>query len=842
MKAIFTLNLLLVLFVIKASAQFDSNREYTIETRSTGRFFWAHAVGQAQFYYSGSKSQWNIIDNGDNTYKIHNVTTGSVLSVANASTVAGESIIAETWTGAASQKWTLTKSEGFYSIVNANSGLALTAINEKPSTPDPNPDKAYYDSYVSVGAAVQETYTSLKTQQFHIAPIKSAYEEALVVPQLGWRPEQPKTALLISNTNISNPTYQLIDNATENVVASGTMTLWTATSTWAQYYYKADLTSLTETGNYRIEAIGLSTNVTIGTDIYSNLKYAKGGTISYSDMFDRFWKYNSGGSAVFTATGTYDSPSNFWFDAHSRDSKLGRTAKALAYFCLAYMHTENAADKAALEAQIRYGTQNLLYTQNPDGSFPAGRIREDKAPRIYYYWVENVDVNTAARVAKAFAMVTQILKDSDPSFASTVLTAAENAWNFVVNNENLVDPNIGISFKGQTVDILADAMINNGKYESSVFKGVSGKLPNENTNRYAELDNGTLPNICRYYSIARTQAMKDQVQRLADEYMAHWTSFGDSPFGFPQHPLDRTTSFGNVVQVEKLTFAMLAIADYMNDTTAYGYAISGFNFLTGLNPYATSYIQGLGDPAITPSVNFMKRSYEDGIGSMLPGFTNDGTSFIQNPYKYHSTEGVVPTNSTLFYMLSRFNTLHSTVPTIVKVRDVTLDLFSLDLVEGEDSLLTYALVPENTTDTVVSWTFSDESVATVDSDGLVTALAEGTAYIFITTNDGGHEDGCLVNVERIVGHPSINTTPEISIYPNPAGNNNYINIVSDSKIERIDIYSISGKLVQTTPHVDSQVNIRTYNKVSTLLEYMKAMVILNIKSCLSVNRPLRKES
>ncbi|MBI9072957.1 MAG: RICIN domain-containing protein [Melioribacteraceae bacterium] len=689
--------LLLVLFVVKVSAQFDSNREYTIESRSTGRFAWAFATGQAKFSYSKSKSQWNIIDNGDEFYKIHNVETGRVLSVA--STVAGESVIAEAWTGAASQKWTLTQSEGYYSIVNANSGLALTAINEKPTAPDPNPDQAYYDSYSSVGAAVQETYTGLNTQQFHIAPIKLAYEEALVVPQLGWRPEHVKTALLISNTSISNPAYQLIENATDNVVASGTMTLWTATSTWDQYYYIADLTSLTATGSYHIEANGLSVNVTIGTDIYSNLKYAKGGTISFSDMFDGFWKYNKGysggqtlsratmelidGKERFTLTGeTYESPDNFLFDAHSRDSKLGRTAKALGDFCLAYMHTENAADKAALEAHIRIAAQNLLDTQNPDGSYPTGRVRQDVAPRVFYYWTENIDANTAARVAKSFAMVNQILKESDPSFAATVLTAGEKAWDFAINNENLVDININVSYKGQSVDILAaavemayatgeteyfnkaDAMINNGEYDvNGVFRAISGTLPNAGPNRYAELDNGTLPNICRYYSIARTQAMKDQVQRLADEFMAHWTSFNVSPFGFPEQPLNRPNNFGNVVQVEKLTFAMLAVADYMNNTTAYGYAISGFHFLTGLNPYATSYIQGLGDPSITPSVNFMKRSYDDGIGSMLPGFTYDGTSFIQSPYKYHNTEGVVPTNSTLFYMLSRFNSLHVTVPT-----------------------------------------------------------------------------------------------------------------------------------------------------------------------------------
>ena len=148
------------------------------------------------------------------------------------------------------------------------------------------------------------------------------------------------------------------------------------------------------------------------------------------------------------------------------------------------------------------------------------------------------------------------------------------------------------------------------------------------------------------------------------------------------------------------------------------------------------------------------------------------------------------------------------VPGDVKVRGIELDLDSLDLVEGEDSVLTFGLNPEDATDTLVSWTSSDESVATVDSAGLVTAKAEGTAYITVITNDGGHEDTCLVNVMRIVGNPSINATSGISIYPNPAGNNTYIRIASDRKIERIDIYNISGTLLQTTSHVDSQVNIR----------------------------------
>ncbi|TLX71279.1 T9SS type A sorting domain-containing protein [Labilibacter sediminis] len=698
-KKIYTL-LFSLLCIFNLFGQFKETQPYSIETRSTGRYLNANSASNSKFVYGRTKSEWQIIDNGDNTFRIINIASNEVLAVKDASISSDASVLTEAWSLQDHQKWLFDESESFYTLTNVKSGLALTGIDEVPTMIDPNPDVAYYNLYSSVGAGVQQSYSGMESQQFHIAPIKDSYQEALVVPQLGWKPDHKKKAILISNTELGSPAFEVIDVATQTSVLSGAMIKWTATATWDQYYYVADLSSITTAGLYQIKANGLATNMTIGNDIYSDIQYNKGGTLKYSDIFNGFWKYNrfypetqtisqatifdNNGTEEFTVTGTYDVPPFGWFDAHSRDSKMGRTAKAIADMCLASLHTRNTEDQVALENELKYGLEHIFRTQNVDGSWPAGRIREATPPRINYYWVTNVDAYNSARIAKALALAYQVFKESDPALAAEALSSAKAAWDFVVSNENLVDTNIGKSFKGQSVDLLgaavemayatgetkyfdkADEMFNMAKFKNGIFTKEDGtKWPSETGNTYAELDNGSIPSLCRYYHIARTQAMKDRVTWVMETFLNYWTGKPIGPFGFPQHPLDRTTDFGNTIQVARLAYNMLGYADYMDNSEAYEMALSAFYHLTGYNPYATSYIVGLGDQDITPSVNFFKRSYEDGIGAMLPGFTNDGTSFIQSFEKYQTGESVVPVSSSLFYLLSRLDS-YDEVPTLVQ--------------------------------------------------------------------------------------------------------------------------------------------------------------------------------
>ncbi len=84
--------------------------------------------------------------------------------------------------------------------------------------------------------------------------------------------------------------------------------------------------------------------------------------------------------------------------------------------------------------------------------------------------------------------------------------------------------------------------------------------------------------------------------------------------------------------------------------------------------------------------------------------------------------------------------------TVVKtpVTSVTLDKTTLSLTEGDNATLTATVAPANATEKTVTWTSSDETVATV-KDGVVTAVKGGTATITATAD--GKSATCVVTVE-----------------------------------------------------------------------------------------------
>lgn len=77
---------------------------------------------------------------------------------------------------------------------------------------------------------------------------------------------------------------------------------------------------------------------------------------------------------------------------------------------------------------------------------------------------------------------------------------------------------------------------------------------------------------------------------------------------------------------------------------------------------------------------------------------------------------------------------------------VVLDKTHLELTAGGSTgTLTATVYPTEATDKTLTWTSSNESVATV-ADGVVTPVAAGDAIITVTTKVGGHTATCLVSV------------------------------------------------------------------------------------------------
>lgn len=73
---------------------------------------------------------------------------------------------------------------------------------------------------------------------------------------------------------------------------------------------------------------------------------------------------------------------------------------------------------------------------------------------------------------------------------------------------------------------------------------------------------------------------------------------------------------------------------------------------------------------------------------------------------------------------------------LTKATGISLNTSTLSIVVDSTSTLTATVFPETATDKSVTWTSSNEFVATVSSEGVVTAIAVGTATITATTNDG----------------------------------------------------------------------------------------------------------
>lgn len=87
----------------------------------------------------------------------------------------------------------------------------------------------------------------------------------------------------------------------------------------------------------------------------------------------------------------------------------------------------------------------------------------------------------------------------------------------------------------------------------------------------------------------------------------------------------------------------------------------------------------------------------------------------------------------------------------VAVTKITLTPATLNLKVGENDSITAAVEPNNATDKTLTWVSSNTAVATVDNNGRVSAVGEGSATITATAKDGSNiKATCEVTVTAAV--------------------------------------------------------------------------------------------
>lgn len=122
----------------------------------------------------------------------------------------------------------------------------------------------------------------------------------------------------------------------------------------------------------------------------------------------------------------------------------------------------------------------------------------------------------------------------------------------------------------------------------------------------------------------------------------------------------------------------------------------------------------------------------------------------------------------------------------IAVSKVTLNTTAVTLKPGETVQLSANIVPSTATDKAVTWDSNVPAVATVDDDGLVTAVANGSATITVTTEDGGKTATCSVTVSDGSGGGDVPT-------PGPTGTTHTLDASSFKMTEPYNDDPTSGK-------------------------------------------------
>ena len=115
-----------------------------------------------------------------------------------------------------------------------------------------------------------------------------------------------------------------------------------------------------------------------------------------------------------------------------------------------------------------------------------------------------------------------------------------------------------------------------------------------------------------------------------------------------------------------------------------------------------------------------------------------------------------------------------TVTVTVPVSGVSLSKSNLNMLAGgATATLVPVITPVDADDKSVTWASADPTVASVDTNGVVTPKAEGTTVITVTTQDGGKVASCTVTVGT-ANVPVTGISLNYSSYTLNAGNSDFV--------------------------------------------------------------------
>ena len=276
----------------------------------------------------------------------------------------------------------------------------------------------------------------------------------------------------------------------------------------------------------------------------------------------------------------------------------------------------------------------------------------------------------------------------------------------------------------------------------------------------------------------RSVRFSQRLSQISDYGFAHCTSLDNVVFPASMTSI-AANSFYNCTSLKKLDLGnnllIIGPSAFKNCSalegitipeTLYGLGVEAFANCTSLPNVTIRSITSVGKQAFQGCTGLQWVSLSDKTTSLgensFDGCT--GIKYVKS-YAEFPPEGLVnfpesvvstgtlyvPNNSISYYATSPTWENWFKIQQLITATSVSINKTEVSLIVNETEQLTATILPEDATDKTVIWASSDETISTVNNNGLVTAVAPGTATITATTIDGSNlTANCTITVNPAV--------------------------------------------------------------------------------------------
>ncbi|MBR5787612.1 MAG: leucine-rich repeat protein, partial [Muribaculaceae bacterium] len=173
------------------------------------------------------------------------------------------------------------------------------------------------------------------------------------------------------------------------------------------------------------------------------------------------------------------------------------------------------------------------------------------------------------------------------------------------------------------------------------------------------------------------------------------------------------------------------------------------NSVTSIGDWAFAYCSGLSSIEIPNSVTSIGDRAFYGCSSLtkITCLATNPPAIVSTTFSNYSAELYVPAGCKSAYQSAIYWNNFNIKEIVTLSTSIALNQTTATLKATETITLIATILPENATDKSVEWSSSDETVAVVDENGVVTAISIGEAVITATTADGSNlSASCKVTV------------------------------------------------------------------------------------------------